>query len=343
MRVLIIKLTSMGDLMHALPAVTDAANALPDIEFDWVVDGAFAAVPLWHPHVKNVIKTAHRQWRKAPFKFFTQGAFKAFRQQLNLADYDAVVDLQGNIKSAAVAGLRRGEISGFDAQSCREKPAHWAYKHRFNIAKNQHSIERQRQLMAQVLGYDLPTTAADYGVDFKSLTAAIDLPFKLPEKYIFLVHNASWETKLWTVAQWQEITKLAVADGYSVLLPCGNDAEYARAQDIAAVSPQAFALPKLSLDAVAVLLSQARGAVCCDTGLAHLAAVAKVPAVTLYGATDIALIGTHGAGQQQLVSDFPCAPCYQRQCDHTDSQAGEPACMAAWQAEKVWAALDLSA
>ncbi len=328
----------MGDLMHALPALTDAARIYPDIEFDWVVDKAFAEVPLWHANVKKVIKTAHRQWRKTPLKFIVGGGLEAFKAQLNVADYDAIVDLQGNLKSAVVGRLRRGDVSGFDAESCREKPAHWACKHSFSISVQQHSIERQRQLMAKSLAYSLPTTAPDYGVDFSDFPLP-ELPFALPEKFMVFVHNASWETKLWPVAHWKALVELATAQGVSVLLPCGNDAEYARAQAIAADSPLAYALPKLSLDAVAAIMSRAQAAVCSDTGLAHLAAVAGIPAVSLYGPTDIALIGTHGEGQQQLESNFDCAPCYQRRCSHTESVAGEPVCMAAWQPQAVWDAI----
>ena len=338
MKVLIIKLTSMGDLMHALPALTDAAQAYPEIEFDWVVDQAFAEVPLWHINVKKVIKTAHRQWRKTPLKFIVGNGLKDFRAQLNLANYDAIVDLQGNIKSAVVGKLRRGEVSGFDAETCREKPAHWAYKYQFSIPVVQHSIERQRQLMAQALDYPLPTTTPDYGVNFNDFLLP-ELPFSLPDKFMMFVHNASWETKLWPVSHWKALVDIATAQGVSVLLPCGNDAEYARAQEIATASPLAHALPKLSLDAMAAIMSRATAAVCSDTGLAHLAAVANIPAITLYGPTDIALIGTHGEGQQQLESDFDCAPCYQRKCSHADSAAGEPVCMAAWQPKAVWDAI----
>lgn len=107
MRVLIIKLTSMGDLMHALPALTDAANAYPDIEFDWVVDQAFADVPLWHPNVRRVIKTAHRQWKKQPLQAWKDGRLSKFYQELNAHDYDVIIDLQSNLKSAFVSWLKR--------------------------------------------------------------------------------------------------------------------------------------------------------------------------------------------------------------------------------------------
>ncbi len=302
MRVLIIKLTSMGDLMHALPAITDAACAIADIEFDWVVDRAFADVPLWHPNVKHVIKTAHRQWRKQPIKAWKDGCLPDFYKQLNAADYDVVIDLQSNLKSAVVSWLRKGDVHGLDKGYCREKPAHWSYKYRYTINRKQHSIEKMRELMAQALNYELPDKPADYGVDL-SVYALPKLDFELSKKYLLFVHNASWNTKLWSVASWQSLIEKAVVAGYSVLLPCGNDEEYQRAQHIASVNSHAFALPRLLLNDMATITHNAAGAVCSDTGLAHLAAVAGIPTVTLYGATDPKLIGTQGKNQHHIISD----------------------------------------
>jgi len=339
MRVLIIKLTSMGDLMHALPAITDAAKAIPNIEFDWVVDQAFSDVPLWHPNVKRVIKTAHRQWKKQPVSAWKDGRLSDFYQQLNEQDYDVVIDLQSNLKSATVSWLSKGDVHGLDKDCCREKPAHWAYKYRYTVNIKQHSIEKMRELMAQALKYDLADKPADYGVDLSAYPLP-RLDFELPDKYLLFVHNASWITKLWPLASWQLLVEKAVEQGYSVLLPCGNDEEYQRAQKIASVSPRAFALPRLSLNDVAAITDKAEGAVCSDTGLAHLAAVAELPAVTLYGATDTMLIGTYGKNQQHIISDFKCAPCYKRQCPLDNAVNGEPVCMENISAQQVWDRLE---
>jgi len=335
MRVLIIKLTSMGDLMHALPAVTDAAKAIPDIEFDWVVDQAFSDVPLWHPNVKRVIKTAHRQWRKQPVSAFKNGSIPTFYQQLNEQDYDVVIDLQSNLKSAFVSWLTKGDVHGLDKTCCREYPAHWAYKHQHKVNIEQHSIEKIRELMAQALHYDKPQTTADYGVDLTQYDLP-ELDFELPNRYLLFVHNASWITKLWPLASWQALVHKAVEQGYSVLLPSGSEDEYQRAQQIASVSDQAFALPRLSLDHVAALTNKAQGAVCSDTGLAHLAAVAGTPAVTIYGATDTQLIGTYGNNQHHIISDFDCAPCYKRRCPLENAHNGEPVCMENIGVDQVW-------
>ncbi|MBE9533272.1 MAG: lipopolysaccharide heptosyltransferase I [Proteobacteria bacterium] len=339
MRVLIIKLTSMGDLMHALPALTDAAKAIPNIEFDWVVDQAFSDVPLWHPNVKRVIKTAHRQWRKEPITAWKDGRLPNFYRELNAHDYDVVIDLQSNLKSAVVSWLSKGDVHGLDKDGCREKPAHWAYKYQYTVNTKQHSIEKMRELMAQALNYNVPEKMADYGVDL-SIYPLPKLDFELPEKYLLFVHNASWLTKLWSLSSWQHLVTKAVEQGYSILLPCGNDEEFQRAQEIASVSPQAFALPRLSLNDIAAITHHAQGAVCSDTGLAHLAALDGLPAVTIYGATDTKLIGTYGKNQAYIESDFDCSPCYKRQCPLQQSSHGEPVCMDNIAVEDVWCKLE---
>lgn len=340
MKVLIIKLTSMGDLMHALPALSDAAKHIPEIRFDWLVDEAFAEVPKWHPTVNKVITTSHRRWKKSAWQTLTGGELRRFYHELNADEYDVVVDMQNNLKSALVSKLRRGPVHGLDKDSCRERPAHLAYQFPISVDPQQHAVTRMRQILAQALNYPVPTSAANYAAKFKNYPLP-QLEFALPERYVFFVHNASWLTKLWPVKYWQQLVLFARAEGYAVLLPSGNDEEYQRAKQIALVDEQAFALPRLTLNDIAALMHRASGAICSDTGLAHLAAVASTPAITLYGATDTALIGTYGKHQQHIVSDMPCAPCYKRRCPLPAAVNGEPICMHDITPESVWHGLQM--
>ena len=335
MRVLIIKLTSMGDLMHALPALTDAVKAIPNIEFDWVVDKTFSEVPLWHPAVKNVITTAHRQWKKNIIQSWREGLLSQFNQKLNKYDYDLVIDLQNNMKSATVSWFYKGDVHGFDKGYCRERLAYKAYKHRYAIPENQHAINRIRQILSQALAYPLVDTPPDYGTNFEQYDLP-ELNFVLPEKYLIFIHNASWLSKIWPLTSWQGLINKVVDHGYSVLLPCGNDEEQQRAQQIAAVNEKAHALPRLTLNEIAALTYRADAAMCSDTGLAHLAAVAGTPAQTIYGATDTDLIGTVGRHQHHIVSEMNCAPCYKRTCPRPEAINGEPVCMDEISIETAW-------
>lgn len=335
-RVLLIKLTSMGDLMHALPAITDARRIMPDIEFDWVVDEAFAEVASWHDAVKQVIPSAHRRWKKNLTQSVTNGQLKAFYRKLNADDYDVILDAQNNLKSALITGLRRGRSHGLDKTSIREKPAHWAYHYLHNVDKSQHAITRQRQLFAEAIGYDMPQTAPDYGI----ARSRMQLPdIELPGNYLVFVHNASWSTKLWPESHWHQLIEKAAQAGYNVVLPCGNEEELQRAKRLAMHHDNATALPKLTLSQIGAIIAQAAGAVCCDTGLCHLAAVLDVPSVSFYGPTSAALIGATGANQHHLIArseTFQCSPCYGRTCDFDGAAQDMSACMKSFSADTAW-------
>ncbi|ARN74849.1 lipopolysaccharide heptosyltransferase I [Oceanicoccus sagamiensis] len=338
-RVLLIKLTSMGDLMHALPALTDATHAIPGIQFDWVVDEAFAEVPSWHPAVNQIICSAHRRWKKQLGQSIFGGQLSKFYRQLNHSDYDVILDAQNNIKSAVISGLRRGKIHGLSKQSISEAPASWAYRYPHDADKDQHAIARQRLLFSEAIGYDLPQTAPDYGID-RSLLQLPDI--ELPERFLFFVHNASWTTKLWPEPHWHALIKQAAEAGYKVLLPCGNDEELARAQRLAQQHSNATALPKLSLSHVGGIMNKAAGVVTCDTGLCHLAGMLGLPSVSFYGPTSDQLIGATGLNQQHIIASseaFSCAPCYGRRCtkDGADSEMSD--CMDSFLPEQVWQSL----
>ena len=299
MRVLIIKLTSMGDLMHALPALTDASKEIENIEFDWVVDENFSEVPSWHPNVKSVITTNHRTWRKNLFSTDLLSELKNLKLRLNHTSYDAVIDMQNNLKSAFVSYLTKNLVHGMDKSSVREFPAHLAYKFKYKISKESHAISRQRDLMALSLNYELEENTLDYGVqDHKFEKPEIDLP----DKYLFFVHNASWPTKMWPISYWQELIELAHHEDYMAVLPSGSEEEFDRAQEIASSSSEAIALMPQTLNKTAFIVNNAAGCLCSDTGLAHLSAVLNKPSVTMYSVTDERLIGTRGDNQTHIIS-----------------------------------------
>ncbi len=326
----------MGDLMHALPALTDACEQYPEIKFDWVVDEAFAEVPSWHPAVKNIYKSAHRRWKKSFRSSWQQGEFSGFWKDLNINDYDVVIDAQNNVKSSFISFLRKGHVHGMDVHSVAEQPAFLAYKYRHSIDKNQHAIARQRQLFAKALGYEMPDTKVNYGIK----QDAFILPeMEVETPFLFFVHNASWTTKLWPEKYWFELIGLAKEENYNVVLPGGNQEELERAALFASKNDNAYALPRMSLSELGGIISEAEGAVCCDTGLAHLTAITGTPSVTMYGPTSVELIGTYGAGQKHLDAEnpaFSCSPCYKRSCTYHDKSTAMSACMDSFKPLKVW-------
>lgn len=296
MKVLVVKLSSLGDVIHTLPALGDAAAARPGIRFDWVVEEAFAEIPAWHGAVDRVIPVALRRWRKRPLQAFTGPEWRRARAALGAQRYDAVIDAQGLIKSAVIARLVAAPRYGMDRSSAREQLAALAYDHPLAVPRDMHAVQRSRLLFARALGYALPATPADYGIG-TAITAATNLPPAL----LFL-HGSARTEKLWPEAHWVALAALAVAAGYRVCLPWGDATEEQRARRIAAACAGAEVLPRLDLKSLAGLLRGARGAVAVDTGLGHLCAALGVPAVSLYGPTSTRLVGTCGRNQVQLQS-----------------------------------------
>jgi heptosyltransferase-1 len=309
----------MGDIIHTLPALTDAQKAFPAITFDWVVEKNFAEISSWHPAVRRVIEIEFRKWRKSPFKAWRKGDWQQFYRTLTHTTYDRVIDAQGLFKSACMSVLAKGPRYGLDRNSAREPLASLLYQHRESVAKNQHAVERVRQLFAKCLGYDCPTDTPDYGIQQK-------FAIKKQTPSIIFLPNTTWDTKLWPDSYWQQLAQLLAKDQVTIFISWGNPAEKARAETIAANQPHVEVLPSMSLLELANLISQSKGVVAVDTGLAHLSTALAVPTLTLYGPTNPHLTGTLGSSTQQLSSQFPCAPCLQEKCSYNLYSTITPAC-----------------
>ena len=168
-RLLIVKTSSMGDVIHMLPAITDIKRVHPEIQVDWVVEEGFAHIPAWHPFVNKVIPVAVRRWRKRLFCPSTWKQVRTFKKQLSQAQYDLVIDSQGLFKSAVISSWAQQPVAGMDKHSARESIASRFYQNKYPVARGQHAVPRNRQLVAQVLDYDLETLPLDYGLADKAL------------------------------------------------------------------------------------------------------------------------------------------------------------------------------
>lgn len=301
MRVLIVKTSSMGDVLHTLPALTDAMRAIPDIRFDWVVEEGFAQIPSWHEAVDRVIPVAIRRWRKAWFSAPIKAERKAFRDAIQAVKYDAIIDAQGLVKSAAlVTRLAHGIKHGMDWSSAREPLASLFYNRRHHIAKQQHAVERTRELFAKSLGYTKPETQGDYAIAqhfVGSLT-----PAEAP--YCVFLHATTRDDKHWPEENWRELIRLLGERGLRIKLPWGAPHEEARAKRLAEGFDYVEVLPRLSLEKVAHVLAGAEFVVSVDTGLSHLTAALDRPNITLYGPTDPGLIGGYGKNQVACNADL---------------------------------------
>lgn len=335
--ILLVKLTSMGDLIQLLPAMSDARAQRPDLRFDWVADAAFTEIPAWHPAVDRVIASDHRRWRGQWRSFLCGGDGRAWLNQLRARRYELVIDAQGSWKSALVTALARGPGAGLDRRSIREPGAQWLYQRRYPVAREQLAVARWRSLLAQALGYPMPQGAPDFGLAGRNWPhPRVDLV----EPTLTFVTNATWPTKHWPAAHWRELIARAAAAGYRVFLPWGSAAEHERVLALAAVQASAVVPPRMSLAEVAGLLCASAAVVAVDTGLAHLAAALGRPTLTLYGPTDPRLIAATGTAARQLQGcGRPCVPCGRRHCRTSDYRGPVARCLDELSPALAWARL----
>ena len=335
MRVLIIRLSSMGDVVHTLPALTDAARANPAIRFDWAVAEAFADIPAWHSHVEKVFPVDLRRWRRQSRSATGRAQVDEILKSIRAERYDAVIDLQGEFKSAFVARLAHGPRHGYDGASARERGAHIVYRNRYAVPKGIHSMARMRRLLSQALSYSYDEASIDYGIERERLPR----PMVLTKPYVAFIHSTSWESKNWPEHYWRELGERVAANGFSIVLPWGSELERERSLRIANGNAKATVLPQLSISEKASIIHGAAATVGLDTGLSHIAAALGVPSVTLYGATDPNLCGAIGANQIHIKSDFECVGCHETECSFARSNF-KPACFEHVDPSKVWRRLE---
>lgn len=335
MKLLLIKTSSLGDVLHALPALTEARARIPALTCDWVVEEAYADIPAWHPAVGSVLPVAIRRWRRAPFAAWRSGEAGQFLSRLRAQRYDCVLDAQGLLKTAPVTLLARGPRVGLDRRSAREGLASFCYDRTVPVDRREHAVERLRTLFAAALGYAPSPAPPDYDID----RSRLPVPSETGDYLVFL-HGSTWASKLWPDAHWRALLARAGQAGLKVLLPFGTPDEQRRAEALAQGQPHARVLPPLRLPQLAATLAGARAVVGVDSGPTHLASALGVPTVSIYGATDPTLTGTWGARQHRAQAAFPCAPCLKRVCPLPADNGLHPPCYGRLDAHAVWASLE---
>lgn len=336
MRILLVKMSSMGDIFHTFPAISDIKQHYPDAEIDWVVEDSFSEIVDWHPGVHKVIPIHLRRWVKARNKTHWH-EFKIWRRTLRQTTYDHIIDVQGLLKSAVVAKCAKGHgIDGYAKKSAREPVTHWFYKRQHPVDKDQHAVERTRQLVGMALGYT-PSPKLNFGINQNFVQVV-----KNPRKLIFII-GTSWITKLWSTSEWQALATIALNKGFSVEIIWGSAEEQAIADKIIESCPQATRPEqRLSITTIAEKLVEAAGVVGLDTGFSHLAGALETPTIALYGATSPVKVGLIGEHTQnlQLTEKLDCMPCHKRHCKWLpETSIDTPACMSGIKADSVWQAL----
>jgi heptosyltransferase-1 len=288
--ILIVKTSSMGDVVHATPAISDIVAARPDACIDWMVEAPFAAIPALHPAVAQVRPIAWRKWRKRLFMRDTWHAMADFRRDLRAQPYDLVLDLQGLVKSALWAAQARGPRAGYDQHSIREPLASRLYDRVASVPRDLHAIERCRRLAAAHVGYDLPSTPPRFG-----LVAPTSDWMPTGANYAVLIPAASRPEKLWPEPDWVALGQWLAQAGLQTVVFWGSAEEQARAQRIAAPL-HADVPPFLSVHDAAGVLGHARIVVGLDTGFSHLAAALGVATLGIFCDHEPSRAGITGDG-----------------------------------------------
>lgn len=275
-RILLVKMSSLGDVIHNLPVACDIRRNRPDAIIDWVVEEQYTPLVAMHPAVDRVIPVALRRWRRSPLSAATWREFGAFRRALRNHEYDAIVETQGLLKSALVAKLARGPVHGFGRGTAREPLASRLYDATLEFPPQAHKIFRYRSVAARAIGYAVGPEI-DYGI-----AARTPPPHIASGRYCIAFHGTARAAKLWQEANWTELVRRLEKAGYACILPWGSGEERARSERIAAANSAAIVPPRLALDDMSALVAGAEFVVGVDTGLMHLAAALSRPVVGIF-------------------------------------------------------------
>jgi heptosyltransferase-1 len=286
--ILFIKTSSLGDVLHHMPALTEARKAHPAARFTWLVEEAFAPLVRLHPAVGAVIPVAWRRWRQSLYAPATLAEIAGSLRDIRAYRYDEIVDSQGLLRSGVISRVAQGRRHGYDASSIREPLAAMFYDVRHAVSTDLHAVERNRILSGLALGYT-PQGAPDFGLDRAHFAAP-------GEDYAVLLHATARPEKQWPEASWIALGQALGGRGIEVVLPWGTLNERARSERIATALPHARVPERAPLDVIAQLIAGAQFVIGVDTGLLHLAAALGVPLVAIFVGSKPGLTGPVGRG-----------------------------------------------
>jgi heptosyltransferase I len=276
-RILIIKTSSLGDIVHCLPVINDIKYFVPESSIDWLVEECFADVPRLHPGVDSVITISLRTWKKNLRKKSTWiGLYKSIKA-IRENHYDIIIDFQGLLKSAFFTLFTRGDIHGFDKTSIREGAASYFYKFTHTVSKQIHAVVRNRELASKCFQYELLDQSAHFGLEIHNINN-----FNLSERYVVLIHGSSKKSKQWPKEHWLKVIQFFNGLGLRVLLPWGNLEEYHFSKALRKASTNSLVLPKMNISDLANVISGAKCIIGVDSGLTHLGNAVGIPTIGLY-------------------------------------------------------------
>lgn len=301
-RILLVKTSSLGDVVHNLPVASDIHSRIAGAEIHWVLEEPFAAIARLHPAVQRVIPAAVRRWRKSWWRVKTRQEIRELFAELRAVPYDAVIDTQGLLKSALIARAASGTRYGAGWRNARE-PSFLFYDRTFRVPSGLHAVERNRSLAAQALGYTTPA-----GVDYGIRAERKSFPWLMTDRYAVLLHATSAREKLWPEERWVTLGNAFHARGLRTVLPWGSTEERSRSERLATAISGALVPPGLVLSDLTSVLSAALFVIGVDTGLTHLAGALGVATVGIFSSTDPASTGLFGCARAANVGHIGASP-----------------------------------
>ncbi|SEQ91939.1 heptosyltransferase-1 [Amphritea atlantica] len=327
-KILLVKMSSLGDLLHTMPAVTDALANIEGLKIDWLCEEPFVDIARLHPGV-NVIPHGRLRWKKRRFALETLTEQYHFYKALRQTKYDLVIDAQGRIKSARVGWLSGAPVCGPDKYSATDPETRVFYKQGISTLSVTNAVDKVRLLFSRALDYELAGDAC-FGIEAGKLASC---PENWQGKYVFF-HGTTWQSKHWPEREWIRLLELAKKREKGVLLPWANEEERLRAERIVSQAGWGEILPKMSLWDLCGIIARSNGAVGVDTGLMHVAAAMGIPTVSVFGSTSVALTGAQGNNVTNLQAQYECSPCKEKCCPRLEE--GEPPCYSSLPGDFVW-------
>lgn len=301
-RVLIVKVTSLGDVVQAQPVAEDLRRAFPGIKVDWAVDELYADIVQWNEGVDRVLYAPLRRFKKTR-RWQDFKAIVASIGELRAVRYDAVIDIHGVYKSAIIAFLARSSRRlGYVTGALGERGAAFAYTERFQ-RPDCDAWHGMRVSVADALGYEL---AGPPVYNLRVPGVVPPSPGAAPVAMFF--HAASGDVKKWPISHWATVARALTARGVSVILPWGSPQERNEAALIAAEAPGATVAPRMSVLEMAQTIETATLIVGVDTGLTHLAHALGKPTVMIFAATSPKHCGVHVSGRSISLGEIGAPP-----------------------------------
>ncbi len=288
MKILLIRVSSLGDVLHNMPIVDDLLRHFPDAQIDWVVEEAYVDLVKLNPGVRQIFAFALRRWRKSLFTSQTRQEIKHFFTQLREQEYDLVLDTQGLLKTGIIMGMARIRSTGkkIGLANGTEGSGYEGISRIFHtdsvaVDRRTHAVLRGRLVAAYAGGYTVDTPAS-FGLN-KLYTESQPRPAWMPSKpYAVFFHGTAGASKKWPQDHWVQLAASLQSSDLAILLPWGSAAEKVEAEQMASRIPDAITLPKLSMQDAIVLAQTARIAIGVDTGLTHIAAAYETPTIEIY-------------------------------------------------------------